>query len=239
MLMKGQVALEYLIIFTVILLAIVPLTFIATSNTELTRSTSEVSAALGTISAAADSIYALGPGSQTTIQTFIPKSYDFHQSSFNSKEVVMGVFINNEFQEPFKLGKANIRGNMPVGPNVQYVSMKMTDKGYVLINDAKVINSPGYFSVVANQSSSGIKGVTVTNIHTASLDLKTNYSGPGWITLSNNALGNMAAGANLTMNVTYNVPANANKTTYLSYIQILDTNTNAEYAWIPFRVRVT
>lgn len=237
--MKGQVALEYLIIFTVILLAIVPLTFIATSNTELTRATSEVSASLGTISSAADSLYALGPGSQTTIQVFIPKAYEYHQSSFSIKELVIGTYINGKFQEPFKVGRALIKGNMPRGLGIQYISMKMTDKGYVLINDAKVMNTPGYYSVVANQSSSGIKGVTVNNIYTSTLSLKTNFTGPSWIVLSNNNFGNMNAGANATMNVTYNVPANANKTTYLAYIQILDTSTNEEYAWVPFRVRVT
>jgi uncharacterized protein (UPF0333 family) len=236
--MKGQVALEYLIIFTVILLAIVPLAFIATSNTELTRITSETSAALGTISAAADSVYAMGPGSQTTVQVFIPRAYDYHQSSFSGKEIVMGIFINNRFEEPFRLGNAQIRGNMPKGPNVQFVNVKMTDKGYVLVNDAKVINTPGYYSLLANKSSSGIKGLVVTNVYSSSLNLQTNFTGPAWITLSNNNLGTMASGANKTMNVTYSVPANASITTYLAYIQIQDQATSEEYAWIPIRVRV-
>lgn len=236
---RGQAALEYLIIFAVIFLAVVALAFIATQNTELARTTSEISAALQTISSTADSVYALGPGSSTTLNTFLPTPYDRTQASFYGKELILPVYIQGILQESLKNGKAEIKGNPPKNTGLTVVKFRMTSDGYVLINDAKAVEFPAYYSISLSAGSGSSNNVTVKNLDTASHNLNLVKSGSSWVTLSTSNLGNIAPGANATFQVLINPPGGTSAGLYLSYVSVVDASTSEEYSWIPVRVRVS
>jgi Flp pilus assembly pilin Flp len=235
---RGQAAIEYLVIFTVVMIALVPLLYIATQNTELSRTTSEISSALNQLSSTADSVYALGPGSTMTVNVYLPRSYERTQASFYGKELILPVYIQGTFQESYKTGKAEVKGNPPKFFGPATVKLTMTPYGYVLINDAKTIGFPAYYSNSTTAGTSFAKSVTIKNIHTSALSLNLVKNGVSWVTLSTSSLGSIASGANSSFTVNINPPAGTSKGIHLSYVSVVDSSTGEEYSWVPVRVRI-
>lgn len=233
---KGQAALEYLIILIVLLLAIIPLAWLATENTELTRVTAEMSAALNTMVSSADSVYALGPGSERLVSVYIPSGYVKEQAAIYGKETILPFYRGGDFQEAYKTSRADVKGNPPVGNGMKYIKFKMTEDGYVLIGDAKIIGFPGYFSLRMIPGAGDVKELVVKNIHDQALNLDLVYLGVPWISI-NPTNANLAAGQNTTITITINAPIDAIGF-HLNYISIRDSTTTEEYAWVPLRVRV-
>lgn len=119
--MRAQVAIEYLFIVGIVLVAISILTAIIWQQSEVATRTNQAQIAADSIAHAADSIYAQGPGAKTQINVYFPNGYEPSASSIGDRKIVINVFTPAGSTDALSITKANITGSLP------------TDNGYKVL----------------------------------------------------------------------------------------------------------
>lgn len=130
---KGQTALEYLIIFTFILAAIIPLAWLATQNVQESKTFIEVENALEIMISSADSVYSFGPGSEKVVTVYFPQAYVPDESYISGKEISLKFYFRGEIREASRVSRANLTGELPTFSGRRQVKFTMTEFGYVNI----------------------------------------------------------------------------------------------------------
>lgn len=134
---KGQAALEYMIIIAVLLAALLPLIYLANQHSATSSASTEARIAVDTIVATADSVSSLSPGSKTTARIFIPAGYAANESYISGKVVFIKVYLANGKELTYYKGaKSNLTGSMPSNPGYHLFSFTFQDTASVLIEVA-------------------------------------------------------------------------------------------------------
>ncbi len=111
--MKGQSAVEYMMILGMVLLMLIPLAAYTWNQSDQATKSRQAEIAVGTIAAAADSLWAQGPGAKTTINVLFPNGYDSTKSLLANRTIVLRFSSSAGDQDAVAITKANITGSLP------------------------------------------------------------------------------------------------------------------------------
>ena len=116
--MKGQAAIEYLVMFSIILTILALLTYYAQDMT--TRNSSDIIAsnaviAVNKIAEAADIVYTQGEPSQITLSVYIPEN--LHSINFYNNLIIMKVKVGSGISDIFAMSKANFTTDSHISPD--------------------------------------------------------------------------------------------------------------------------
>jgi hypothetical protein len=130
--LKGQVSLE--ILFT----TAIGLTFVAlaffysmTSASDTIRIT-QASDAVNKIARAADLVYALGPGSKTTVEVLMPSGIT--NTTIDSRRVLIRVSLSSGTNDVFAFPRENVSGSLTDHSGRQRVTLTANSSGSIEIN---------------------------------------------------------------------------------------------------------
>jgi uncharacterized protein (UPF0333 family) len=134
---KGQTALEYLIIVTVLLAALLPLVYLANQYSSRSTVSVEAKVAVDSLVESADYVTSLSPGSKTTVDIFIPQGYVSNESSINGKRILLTFYLSTGKKFTIhKETKANVTGTLPSGWGYHEFSFTFQEDATVLIEAA-------------------------------------------------------------------------------------------------------
>ncbi|VVB73428.1 Uncharacterised protein [uncultured archaeon] len=129
---KGQTSLELMIV-TAIGLAIVGAIFAIsiTYASDTTRS-AQASDAVEKIVKSADLVYALGPGSKTSVDVLMPDG--IRNASVYDSRVVIRVGLSSGDADVFSLARENLSGSLTNRSGRQTVTLTVNSSGSVIVN---------------------------------------------------------------------------------------------------------
>ena len=131
----GQSGLEYLVIFTVLMVALIPLISIASQRATDSATISTAQTAVNTFISAADSVFAQAPGSSSRTSIFLPQSYLGSSSSLNRSVVTMAFVLSNGAVY-FATGNAqgNFSGKLPADSGYHVFTFYFNANGTVNVS---------------------------------------------------------------------------------------------------------
>lgn len=130
---KGQVATEYMLLVGIVLFITIPIFYYAITNSSQSIRMNEASNVVDAIAKTADTVYALGPGSQDYIQIMIPGGVE--SISFDRNEVQMKVKIFSDTSDFFAVSKANLTGSISINSGSKHIYIKTLDNETVEIGE--------------------------------------------------------------------------------------------------------
>ena len=134
---KAQAALEYLIIITALLLALLPLVYLANQQSVTASVIAEANAAVDSIISNADYAFSLSPGSKTTAKIFVPQGYQANESYLSSNVVFMKFYLaNGKEVTTYGNAKGNLTGSLPSKWGYHQFSFTLLENASVLIEVA-------------------------------------------------------------------------------------------------------
>ena len=133
--MKAQAALEYVFLIGAVLLIIISISYYATQESTRTIQMNQANDAVNTLAKAADSVYALGPGSQKYIEINMPSGVD--TISISDHEILFKVYIFGSKADIFAETKAELDPTSSISPKVgiHHVYIKALESGKVKIEE--------------------------------------------------------------------------------------------------------
>jgi len=155
---RGQVSMEFVIILGFLLVALIPITIYGTNriNTEI-----KIQKAFGTvdsIASAADSIYALGPGSKKFIYIDVPDSTVSTLVSGNN--VFLNVRTFGGTSNISAASKAKLIGSIPKSPGRSHLSLEVLDNGTILLGGYDDSQAPS-ITYLAPSGTIGVQEVAI------------------------------------------------------------------------------
>jgi len=132
--MKGQIALEYIIIIGLVLAIILPIVYLSYTSLEDSKSISDVNSAFYLMKNSIDQVFSLSPGSRIMTKIFLPYSYTPIGSSLNLNILTLKFNIPNQDLVISESVRGNIKGNLPpTGGNYEF-TFELLDSNEVLVN---------------------------------------------------------------------------------------------------------
>ncbi len=127
---------EYVAILAIMLIALIPIVYIALSSVEDSYRNSQASVAVVTLADASDLVLAQGPGSSTAVDVYIPRSVNPDNTYLSGKEIRINVYMTNGAQHDFfALTKGNLTGTLPVTQGRHRLKVEMLYSGAVKISE--------------------------------------------------------------------------------------------------------
>ncbi len=129
--MKGQSAVEFLVIVSMLLLILGPLWIEVSQVLQQQQSELRVTyakTALGEIQRAADIVAIQGPPSSITLRLYVPT--DIVNSSISGKEVQFTIALGDARTDVVALTKTNVVGDLPTEEGFYRITVK-AENGYV------------------------------------------------------------------------------------------------------------
>ncbi len=130
--MKSQAALEYMLIVGLVLAILAPLVLYVYQQAEVSTRMQQAEVAVNAIAAAADNLYAQGPGAKSTINVFLPAGYS--GGSVSNRTVNIKVFISSTYADVIALSKANLTGSLPASSGYKQIVLEMLSSGLVNVS---------------------------------------------------------------------------------------------------------
>jgi len=122
---KGQVAMEYVIIISFILVVTVPLLFISYTHSqdinELITS-NQVDKISKKIIDSAEYVYYIGPSSKTTLKVYMPKNIE--NISIKNNEIVFSMHTSQGTDEIVRYTSINITGELMISQGLRYIEIR-------------------------------------------------------------------------------------------------------------------
>ena len=110
--MKAQAAIEYTMLIGAALIIIIPISYYAIQESTRNIQMNQASNAVNTLAKAADSVYALGPGSQKYIEINLPGGIT--EIKIQNNEILLKIYIFGGESEIFAETKAELAGVIPI-----------------------------------------------------------------------------------------------------------------------------
>ena len=132
--MKGQAALEYLIIIGALLLIIMPIFYFTITKSSENIKINEINDAIQSIARKSDSIYVLGEGSRDFIWITIPKGIEY--TLVGNKTILAH---GSPFGDIDSITKGEVTGTIPIIPGTYKIRIEMLDEKIFIgpINDTE------------------------------------------------------------------------------------------------------
>ncbi|MHA1872854.1 MAG: hypothetical protein ACTSVB_01960 [Candidatus Heimdallarchaeaceae archaeon] len=125
--MKGQVATEYLTIVGIGLFIVTIVFYYTITYSSESVSVNQAKEATDTIANAADYVYSMGVGSQTTIVINLPNR--IVESHVENKEILFKLGLKSGITDVYSITKGEVSGSLPTRHGRHYITLNMTDDG--------------------------------------------------------------------------------------------------------------
>lgn len=135
--MLGQVAFEYLALFSIVLVILSFLTYYAQDMTEMNReeiASSNAIIAVNKIVDAADIVFTQGSPSQITLSVYIPENVNSVKSSNNV--LIMKIRSGSSISDVFAISKANLNVSISNSSGTKRIKVKCCEGIYVNITES-------------------------------------------------------------------------------------------------------
>ncbi len=122
--MRGQVAVEYLIIISVSLIIIIPLSLYMNQSLMGYRDDTKISRAWNAVKKIGEStdwVYSQGPPAKLTLEIYIPNDVD--EISFDNKTVLFRVRTSSGVSDVFYNTVPEIQGSLPEKSGYYFISL--------------------------------------------------------------------------------------------------------------------
>lgn len=133
--MRGQASIEYFVMIGMIIAAISVLAAMAWQENEISTRFSQAQVAAKMIASTAETIYAQGPGSKSSISVIIPSGYSPSSSSVQDNRITLAIQTSGGTVDVIALTKANVSGSPPSGPGLKNIDFEIIE-GYVNITSS-------------------------------------------------------------------------------------------------------
>lgn len=126
--MKGQSSIEYIILVSLILAALIPLIYYATSKSSNEIRLNQADQTVQTIAKAADNVYTAGPGNREYIQVVMPTGVQ--SFTVNGRDIIMNLTIYGSFSQVHARSISSIRNTTPLPreEGTYNIIVRMTEK---------------------------------------------------------------------------------------------------------------
>lgn len=125
--MKGQTGLEYMIIIAIILAIIIPMASYIWQQNEVVTRTRQAEITANSIASAADSLWAQGPGSKTTLNIFLPDGYSQTESKLSGRLILLKIYTPAGYNDAIAITKANITGSLPSDSGYKQLKLEVAE----------------------------------------------------------------------------------------------------------------
>ena len=129
--MKGQTAIEYLLLFSLVFVILTLLTSYAQDITERNREEiimSNAVIAVNKIVEAANIVYTQGKPSKITFSVYIPEKV--HSIEFSGKMMIMRISVSSSSNDVFAMSKAPLQGFISISSGTRRIKVN-AEKNYV------------------------------------------------------------------------------------------------------------
>jgi len=130
--LNGQVSLEILFTTAIGLTFVALAFFYSITSASDTIKITQASDAVDKIARAADLVYALGPGSKTTVDVLMPSGIT--STEVKGKRVLIRVSISSGTNDVFALPRENVSGTLTNSSGRQRVTLTANYSGSIVIN---------------------------------------------------------------------------------------------------------
>ena len=128
--MKAQIATEYLVLVSLILVILLPVLYYSTYESTATLKLNDAQDAVQTLAKTADYVYSLGPGTRSIALITIPEGA--YSSSVSGRELVLNM---SGYGEIIAVSKANLTGSFPNSKGTYEIRVVALDTGEVQIGE--------------------------------------------------------------------------------------------------------
>lgn len=128
---KGQISYEYVMLVGVILVIMIPLFYFSFSKVSDTVRINQAEESVSVLAKAADTVYALGPGSKSYVWITVPSGVV--STSVNNKEILLRLSIFGSISDFHAAAKANVSGSFPFSQGTYKMSATMLENGIIVI----------------------------------------------------------------------------------------------------------
>ncbi len=138
--MKAQTAIEYVIIVITVLLIITPLYYFASISSKEELAKNKAEDAVRTLSATAEQIYTLGPGSKRFVFVDIPES--IADSKIEENKIILTISHKGEYIDILQKTTVNIEGNLPKKGGTYKIFVEKISNDTVYIGEVLDLSPP-------------------------------------------------------------------------------------------------
>ena len=122
--MKSQTSLEYLIVASFVVAAIIPVFYYTLTYSTDSIRVSQTQDAVNSISKAADFVYSVGEGSSYKIIIALPENIE--NSSVSRNVISLKLRTSSGSSDIIAITKANVSGSLPIASGVHSILLNMT-----------------------------------------------------------------------------------------------------------------
>ena len=122
--MKGQTALEYLIVASFVIAAIIPVFFYSLVYSSDSIRLSQAQDAVNSISKVADFVYSFGEGSSYTVLVTLPENIE--NSTVSKNVLSLKLKTSSGLSDVIAITKASLNGTLPKTSGVYKILLNMT-----------------------------------------------------------------------------------------------------------------
>ena len=131
---RGQLSTEYLFITGLVLITIIALFYFSIRQSTISVQMNQAEETVFTLSNAANSVYALGPGAKKFVYVTVPGGTN--TITLTNNEININYYINKQNTDVFAETKADLTGSVPISPGTHRLYVKTLDSGTVEIGVA-------------------------------------------------------------------------------------------------------
>lgn len=129
----SQVSLEYLVVFGIILLIAVPIFYYSLHESSNQIRMNQAEDAANSLAKAADSVYALGPGSRDYVVITLPTGIS--GSSVKESEIILRIDIFGSQSDIIATAHAAMTGMLPTAAGTYHIPVEMLESGIVRVGE--------------------------------------------------------------------------------------------------------
>lgn len=137
---KSQASVEYLMIIGLVLIVVIPLFYYAFSQSNINVKINQADDAVNTLAKAADTVYALGPGSKKYVWITIPNGGV--GSAVTNNTIMLQLSVFGGISDFHTSTKPNLIGAFPYQAGNYKIPVEALDSGFVLIGEGNDTTPP-------------------------------------------------------------------------------------------------
>lgn len=127
--MRAQISMEYLILIGLVFIAVIPLFYYAMTESGKNIQMNQANDIVNTLAKTADTVYALGPGSQKLVEITIPGGVE--SVTIVGNEISLKLRIFGGIADIYAETKANVTGTITTTSGIHHVTVKTLESGVV------------------------------------------------------------------------------------------------------------
>jgi len=223
--LRGQYALEQMGVITLALVVIAALFFFSMNAASDGARAAQAKDTAERIARAADSAYALGPGSKSTVSVNMPQGVQFVDTS--DKRVWIRVALSSGNTDVFAKTSGQIVGNIPVTAELQDITLTVLSNGNISVGRQTMSCSPSSFTKTIVQGGSAYANLTLFNIGVYSISgISSSISGVSDM-VNGTPPSSVASGSSANISLSFAVPGAKPVGAYTGSISVNGSNGGA------------